>query len=203
MDHLRDQREVGKATAAVALLSRSEADLAAGELVREASRLFPASWVRKAGTLVVGAMPPGASAIGDYDFKRRCARVTTAPDDAIHQYVHHLQATLAGFQRIFREEHIRRTTLPDGTRKPLAEMSDHDGQFRDGGYVDEYFGKHYPVDVVAGAEVELPDAEGLELPTCTFKIVLGTNREEQLSEMAQKDSSMLDLAIGVLFSYVP
>lgn len=183
--------------------TQSEADLAATELVRKASREFPASWVRKAGPLVVAAMPQGAGAIGDYDFKARRARVGVYPDDALHQYVHHLQATLPGFQHFFRTEHIRRTTLPDGTRKPLENMKNYHGQFRDGGYIDEYFGKYHPASVVVGAEVELPDAEGLEVPACAFQILLGTNGEERLDDMAQRDSGMLDLALGVLFEYDP
>lgn len=171
--------------------TQSEADLAAAELVREASRLFPGPWVRKAGPLVVTAMPQGAGTVGGYDFKARHARVGADPDDAIHQYVHHLQATLPGFQQIFRTEHIRRTTLPDGTRKPLERMKSHRGQFRDGGYIDEYFGKHYPASVVVGAEVELPDAEGLEVPTHAFQIVLGASGSKRLSDMAQRDSGCL------------
>ena len=65
------------------------------------------------------------------------------------------------------------------------------------------FGKHYPASVVMGAEVELPDAEGLEVPARTFQIVLGASGAERLSDMAQRDSQMLDLAIGVLFHYDP
>lgn len=203
MDLLRGERGTETARADPGS-GASDADLAAVELVREASRLFPASWVRKAGPLVVQAMPEGLGAIGSYDFKARQARVGATLDNAIHQYVHHLQATLPGFQHIFREEHIRRTTRPDGTRKPLKNGKHYEGLFRDGGYVEEYFGAHYPASVVEGADVDLRDAEGLEVPARAFQIVLDSiGGKEWLGKMAQHDSRTLDLVLGTLFEFDP
>lgn len=204
MDGLREELGAGGTAAPAQGATASSANVAAAERVREASRLFPASWVKKAGPLRVAATPKEADFLGEYIVKSRLARVGETFDNAIHGYVHHLQATLPGFQAIFRNEHLRRTTLPDGTRTPLAGMKLYGGLHRDGGYVDEYMGAHYEPSVIEGNEAGLVDAEGIEVAPRALQIVLHSfHGKEWLGKMEKKDPGMLDLVLGVLFQYDP
>ena len=149
--------------------------------------------------------------IGGYDVLARRARVDPdRPGNALHEYVHHLQATLPGFQTIFRQEHLRRTTLPDGARRPLAEMAQYDAMHRspNPAYLDEYMGKHYDPKAVAHSDAKLPDAEGLEVPSRGYQMLFDLvptahGDQDFLVDLAYADPGMLDLLIGVLFRYDP
>lgn len=184
--------------------ARFKLNQAAAASVAEASRLFPRTWVEKAGPLAVRATANTDTYRGAYYADKRIAVVENgSPDNAIHEYVHHLQATLPGFQSYFRAEHVRRTTLPDGSRKPVKQDDVLGFRYREGGYVEKYFGAHYD-NVVAGAAADLPDAEGLEVPTRAFQILLHSlHGKEWLHRLAQHDPGMLDLALGVLFRFDP
>ena len=205
-DRLAKDFDAGAATAPVQTATNATADdLAAAELVRQASRMFPAALVKKAGPIAVQATPKSLGIRGDYDVPARRARVDGKLDNAIHEYVHHLQATVPGFQRLFRDEHVRRTTLPDGTRTPLKTIKKYAGTaIRDGGYVEPYFGVHYPAQMVKGNDAGLPDAEGLEVPTRGYQILFHSlNGEEWLGKMAEGDPGLLDLLLGVLLQHGP
>ena len=207
---LRDERGAGGKAAEVTPEPNDdpwefERNKMAAESVREASRLFPAAWVAKAGPLRVRATPVEdlkSGTRGRYRFDERLADVSGAPDNAVHEYVHHLQATLPGFQRVFRKEHIRRTTKPDGARKD-GSWSDEYGWIRDGGYVNDYMGKDYQ-GTIPGTEGN-PDGDGLELPTRGYQYLFHPplGGPDMLGEMAEKDPGLLDLLLGVLFRYDP
>ena len=168
----------------------------------------------KAGPLRVRATPIEdleEGTRGWYRFDERLAAVDGKLDNAVHEYVHHLQATLPGFQRIFRQEHIRRTTLQDGAREPLLHAT-HDGKplvdatYRKDDYIDGYMGRDYQV-TFPGAEgnPDLSDGDGLELPTRGYQYLFHPfkGEEERLGDMAKKDPGLLDLLLGVLFEYDP
>ena len=205
LKRLRDSRGTGAAAAEPAPSDspiQREANERAAELVREASRLFPRGWAEAAGPLAARAALLGER--GLYRVRERLAVVPAGLDDAIHEYVHHLQATLPGFQAVFRAEHVRRTTLPDGARKPLKRDGDQGFRYRDGGYVDRYMGRHYDASVVAGAAARVPDGEGLEVAPRAFQIVLHPVRgRERLADMARDDPRLLDLVLGMLFRFDP
>lgn len=115
---------------------------------------------------------------------------------------------MPGFQRLFRDEHIRRTTLPDGTRAKVRKSEFYpNAVVRDchvDKYVDEYFGAHYPAQMVKGNDAGLPDAEGLEVPTRGYQILFDSlDGKEMLGEMADGDPGLLDLLLGVLFQHGP
>lgn len=200
---LKQEFGAGSATAPVQTASATANDLAAAELVRQASRMFPARLVQEAGPLFVEATPKGSKFRGDYTVLTAVARVDPDKiDNAIHEYVHHLQARVPGFQTIFRAEHIRRTTLPNGERKPIVTSSKYGAPVRDGGYIDAYFGAHYQAGATKGSDAGLPDAEGLEVPTRGYQILFhSVDGEEMLGELANDDPGLLDLLLGGLFRY--
>ena len=71
-------------------------------------------------------------------------------------------------------------------------------------YIDEYFGVHYPAQMVKGNDAGLPDAEGLEVPTRGYQILFHSlNGEEKLGKMADGDPGLLDLLLGVLLQHGP
>ena len=206
---LQDGRDAGKQEAQPvpawdADPGQFELNETAAEDVRKASLMFPGAWVEKAGPLTVRAMPKGEKG-GVYNFEMRRATVDSDPGTAVHEYVHHLQATLPGFQRIFRKEHIRRTTLPDGTRKPLVESAKYPGTWiRDGGYIDEYMGRDYKWPKGIEGNPDLSDGDALELPTRGYQALFHqVHGKEMLDKMEQCDPGLLDLLLGVLFKYDP
>lgn len=195
VERLRQERGAGTAPPRVqTALDPSKGDLRAADLVRAAVRFLPASWHRKTPPVVVEELPAGGPDVAGL-YSPSASRISIAPGyglaTAVHEYVHHLQATLPGFQRIFEREHIRRTTNPDGTRhQPVA--SKYAGYTtRPDGYVDDYFG------AVSGKEAA-------EVPTRGFEILFADlYGREMLDEMAKRDPGMLDLLLGVLFRYDP
>ena len=173
----------------------SASALHSAEAVRNAIRLLPATWVKKAGPVVVDQIPKDKTKKASGLYYKYGSRIEIAPGQglatAMHEYVHHLQVALPGFQDIFRKEHLRRTTNPDGTRhQPVA--SKYDGfMVRDDDYVDDYFG---------AVDVE----DGIEVPTRGYEILFADlYGKEMLSTLAKDDPGMLDLLLGVLFRYEP
>ncbi|MBC6406279.1 MAG: hypothetical protein GDA41_11280, partial [Rhodospirillales bacterium] len=115
----------------------------------------------------------------------------------LHEYVHHLQYTLPGIDRLFQTLHRRRTTKPDGTRDPILPFTEYArGEGREDQYVDEYFGREYP-----GLEYS-----ALEVMTCAFQMLfykLPGDRGADLDDLVRRDPELLDLVLGLLFHYDP
>lgn len=194
---LRDERGGHAATAT------SSSNATAADAVREASRLFPAAWVRKAGPLTVRATPQSSSWRGLYDAAHKTAWVDGSLDNAVHEYTHHLQAMVPGFQRVFREIHLRRTTT-NGLRDPIETKGGYKG-VRTDAYIDAYMGKDYQT-TFAGmvGNPDLSDGDALELAPRVFQILFDSlNGKEMLDDLASKDAKLLDLAIGMLFTWDP
>lgn len=132
------------------------------------------------------------------------------PDVALHEYVHHLQATLPGFQRVFREEHLRRTTR-NGKRDPTTSHLPWFGRGRDDDYHPElvYMGRDYGGPTTSSAphtaaQFDMPDGDAQEVATVAHQVVLESHHgTERLGELAQRDPAMLDLVLGMLFRYDP
>lgn len=177
----------------------------AAKTVRDASKMFPASWVRKAGPLTVRAATPQElkQFSGSYSYAAKRAIVSGALDNAIHEYVHHLQVTLPGFQKVFRDFHLRRTTK-NGQRDPLVTKDGH-SNVRPDAYVSAYMGKDYGPGVAgAASHPDLKDGDALELAARTFQILFDSvHGKEKLGDLAIDDPELLDLALGLLFAWDP
>ena len=124
---------------------------------------------------------------------------------AVHEYVHHLQNTLPGFQSVFRHEHRRRTTSSSRSRHPLEASRYRGGKaYRRDDYVDEYFGRDYGPAPLGYDTALTPDGDALEVPTRAFQTVLHTiDGTDMLNEMARLDPRMLDIVLGLLLRFDP
>ena len=109
--------------------------------------------------------------------------INDLPDIALHEYTHHMQATMPGLDAHFQALH---------RRCKRARRLD---------YVDSYFGKEYPM---LGAEFA-PNGPALEVITramqTTFYPLHG--RKEFLPDLVRYDPEMLDLTLGLLLRYDP
>ena len=188
---------------------------AAVEAVNAASLHFPASWVVRARSVPLKAAGNGKEAGGTYYPRAHSGKIEIGedkvrkpegeawavvpydPGTALHEYVHHLQYTLPGIDRLFQTLHRRRTTKPDGTRDPILPFTEYArGEGREDQYVDEYFGREYP-----GTEYS-----ALEVMTCAFQMLfhkLPGGRGADLDDLVRRDPELLDLVLGLLFHYDP
>ena len=123
------------------------AAVAAADRVRRAARDLPASWVAAANARgAVLAEYNGRRYGGEYVFQDRIARVSDDPGAALHEYCHHLQLAMPGLQRVFRDDHVRRTTA-GGRRDPVVDLPDYPGhRGRPDLHLDAYAGKVYDYD---------------------------------------------------------
>ena len=221
---LRAERGAGSETALVNAAESDHADLV--DLVSDASRTLPASWVRRANEAgPVRAKWETGSSKGSYSLHDRTISISDdidpssmggAPGTALHEYVHHLQSSLPGFQAIFRAEHLRRTTAPLGKGKSKSasalgkrdrmEHSKYGGgaRYRADDYVDDYFGRDYGENVQRSLNPEhaMPDGDAMETPTRAFQLALG-GHDYWLEKMAWEDPRMLDIVLGLLFRWDP
>ena len=217
---LRDQRQAGGAIGNLQAASPNDAHVRG--VVAAATRMLPASWVRRANQRgPVRVTSKAGDDTGWYDPRTRTIAVDPhkaafgfggVQGAALHEYVHHLQSSLPGFQALFRAEHLRRTTAPPGKGKSAPGKRDelHDSPaypdlgtvFRRDDYVDAYFGRHYE-SVLTSADPAMgqPDGDALEVATMAFQLALGDTF--QLAKMAQYDPRMLDIVLGVLLRYDP
>ena len=127
---------------------------------------------------------------------RKILRSPGGPGTALHEYAHHLQSAMPGLQDLFRQEHLRRTTHPDGSRHPILQLDKYAqgtlGQRDD--YIDGYFGRRYNWD----------RDNPLEVMTRAIESTLDKSfGKEQLHRLARDDPAMLDLVLGLLFHYDP
>ena len=164
-------------------------------LVEQASRELPASWVLAGnahGAARVGAAVDVAFGLYEREAKRMLLPSGAMIGNAVHEYVHHLQQAMPAFQRVFLAEHLRRTTDAAGRRRPLK--GEGSVKYREGKYVDPYFGRDY------GG----PDGDGLEVASTAMEFLFGAAvRPARLKILARYDPLLLDLVIGALFRFDP
>lgn len=208
-DVLRETRGAGTVTPNIGRGAATPADNAATGRVRAAARLLPASWVTKANQTPVRAISNGRPFGGMYYRTRWSGRDITAgarqvplpqghaavvvsadPGNAMHEYVHHLQATMPALDELFQALHQRRTR-----GEPVIDLPGYSGhRGRKDQYIDEYFGAEY-----AGYP-----APAIEVITRAYQTVFHPlYGEEMLGRMARDDPEMLDLALAALFRYNP
>ncbi|MBC6405781.1 MAG: hypothetical protein GDA41_08685 [Rhodospirillales bacterium] len=193
---------------------------AAVEAVTAASLRFPASWVVRGRTVplkvVSNGKPRGGSyfppastprfdGLGTKPAGEGWALVSRDPGNALHEYVHHLQAVMPDVDRLFQELHRRRTARPDGTRDPVTRFGRHDSTGRKGRYVDEYFGREYDRTLLQDLGYD-PNFPALEVMPRAFQLLfhkLPGKDGIDLHHLASDDPEMLDLMLGLLFHYDP
>lgn len=152
---LQAERGAGTVTAQVStIVERNEHRIAARQ-IREASRLFPASWIRKANETPLKAAWRGTLSGGSHaaawragpalvdgkavhkDIGETWVLVSGGLETALHEYMHHLQAAMPDLDGLFQQLHRRRTK-----GEPLLPLKDYlPDEGRKDRYVDEYFGK--------------------------------------------------------------
>ena len=213
---LRDQAEAGGETALANAASKGDEHVR--DLVAAASRQLSATWVRagnRLGAVRVRSMSGRGGSYTEHD-----RTITIGVDGkgfysptsvAVHEYIHHLQRAMPGFQSIFRAEHLRRTTEPLGKGKSALGKRDkldysarYKGRhYRRDDYVDDYFGRDYGRKGKSRVNpADMPDGDAKEVATMAFEMVLGGHKLT-LARMAAHDPRMLDIVLGVLFSFKP
>lgn len=176
-------------------------DIAAARRVEQASALLPGTWVTRANQVPVKVEYNGQQAGGFYSAKNRLLNVSADPGNALHEYLHHCQQVLPGLDAHYVALH-RKRTAGDPLETQLRGAS---GQFYLGdnaGRSDEY------VDPYAGREYRPFDAQGhgrpMELITRAIQMLyFPVQGQELLGTLIEKDPEMLDLTLGLLFSYKP
>lgn len=222
IQRLARERGAGTVEPRVGTAGYAERDQDAAAAVRLAAARMPASWVQAANrsrVLVRSRDRVPGEALGDYmsaqAFPRKVAltgrRDYTVPPgraiittsgyaNSLHEYTHHLQATVPGLDRQFRAMHRRRTTRPDGERDPVLQLEGYrEGLVgREDRYVDPYFGAEYQAE--AGEWPEGP----MEVMTSTFQMVFARRGwVGGLERLLADNPELLDFAVGLLFRFDP
>ncbi|MDR1461887.1 MAG: phage head morphogenesis protein [Azoarcus sp.] len=176
------------------------------QLVKNASKLFPAEWVQAAdaaGPLYVRkAKGRGYATTILKPRKYRLDNFGTVTadigdgfivvrdlDNAVHEFAHRIQASLPALNDLFQAIHDRRTSGDalkslrklTGTNYRLDELT------REDHYINGYWGKDY-------------DGKALEVLTMSMETVL-TGRH--FNKLYTKDREMLDFVVGILFNWRP
>ena len=169
--------------------------------------MLPASWVRAGNAHGAVTVRQAGQRGGSYSHSQRRITVGAEADvgTALHEYVHHLQGAMPGFQRVFRAEHLRRTTT-HGKRDPLTTADGGGYSTRADDYTTDYAGRDYgtttAMDVAPG--MDMPDGDALEVATTAFQAILHQyDGREVLGTLAKSDPRMLNLVLGLLFRFDP
>ncbi len=203
----------GNVAPTVVARSKSKADMNARIAVDDAARALPDTWIavgNRADNVIVQATPAGETVLGQYrpTIKGEPPVITTnaTPGNALHEYVHHLQATMPGFDSLFQNLHKQRNR---GLAR--APLDNYRGFGRTDEYIDDYFGAEYRADMLEGLGYD-PDSPALEVITRAFQITFhevvrprrdGTREVLDIARLSRDDPEMLDLVLGVLFHHIP
>jgi len=213
---LADQGIVtGNTAPALATASRAKADMNARNAVDAAARDLPDTWIvaaTAADKVRVGSTPAGTRVLGIYrpriKGKGKTPEIETnaTPSNALHEYVHHIQAVMPDLDRLFQNLHKRRN---DGVAP--ASLGGYGGLGRKDEYIDAYFGREYDATNLKklGYDTGRP---ALEVITRAFQITFhqitrtrpdGTTETLDIASLAHDDPELMDLVLGVLFHYNP
>jgi hypothetical protein len=199
---------------------------AGADVVKRASRIYPASWNKASdelGTLAVRSDRDGRgwafTASQDYpaarfgppfgvqeNVRKGDGFISVRPDDmgnALHEYAHRLQAALPALDKVFQDLHRRRTA--GDKLKQLRELHPGSGYGRDevtreDSYFTPYQGREYP------------HGGALEVMTMAFEAVLSQaggaagsrgRAEHNFSRIWTFDREMVDLVVGLLLHWKP
>ena len=171
--------------------------------VREATRVLPATWIDRANDISVRVVKRSKKSCDHGSYRPANpktgneARIVTdaMPDNALHEYVHHLQDRLPGFDDIFQQLHRRRTA-----GDPVLSLTNYGGRGREDNYVDDYFGREYDHNSVK-------HRPAIEVVTRAFQLLFHRLKKKKdqvdLDDYLRDDPEMVDLVIGMLFHYDP
>ncbi len=183
----------------------SRDDRQATAAVRAATRVLPATWIERANDTRVriskrGDKDPdrGSYRPADPNIWSRPRIVTDAtPDNALHEYVHHLQERLPDFDDVFQQLHRRRTA-----GDPVLPLKGYGSKSlgRKDNYVDDYFGREYDYQ-------DVKHRPAIKVVTRAFQLLFHPLKKGKgqvdLDKYLRRDPEMVDLAIGMLFHYDP
>ncbi|MDR3352308.1 MAG: hypothetical protein LBO00_04730 [Zoogloeaceae bacterium] len=208
--------QVGTGRAATIASSGKGADL-----VRQASRHYPASWVAEADNLgplytklntngrgwhhtIDNSQYPVGTLVNFRDFgvvtvEKNAGYIVVRDDvgNAIHEYAHRLQNAHPRLQKLFKELHLRRTGHAPleslDKLEPLVGYGKNELTRRDH-YIKNYWGKEY-------------GGEPLEVMTMGFKTVLSGYKTKESGKWFEKlynnDREIFDFVVGILFNWKP
>lgn len=174
--------------------------------------LFPRSWVEQANKIPVlaqiteenrGRYIPAGKASQAAVLLARGDRGGLWQGTRIHEYVHHLQTSMPGLDKLFLDLHRRRTK-----GEPLVGVTPGypDELGRRDRYIDRYQGKEYGARRGRRAE-----GDPLEVITMAYQYIWQTHSLTpgdygywgERYKLLERDPEMLDLALGALFKYDP
>ena len=203
----------GNVAPTIVARSKSKADRNARDAVDAAVRDLPDTWIaagNRADDVIVKAKSKRETSLGQYRPARKGEppMITTdaTPGNALHEYLHHLQATMPGLDRLFQNLHKQRNR--GRARAPLKKYG---GVGRTDEYIDEYFGREYDDVMLRGAGYD-PASPALEVITRAFQLTFhdivrmrrdGTREELNIARLYRDDPEMLDLVLSVLFHHIP
>ena len=217
------ERGAGEVAASVQVPTTADEDVAVHAAVLRAAADMPASWVRAGNRVPLRpwAMKTTGNLGGFYERARPQDWTTDIPGrgdvpvpagsallastrgseaNALHEYVHHLQAAMPELDALFVEFHRRRTTS-DGTRDPIVQLKhcSSGARGRPDRYADHYIGREYAPDN--------PDAwprGPMEVMTRALELTMRFTPFVGGADLLHtKDPEMLDLVLGALFHFDP
>ena len=189
----------------------------AQDVKQDIAGLFPRSWIEQANK--IPALAVVAQDRGKYSPARgagQAAELHVRGDRGgrwagywqggrIHEYVHHLQVSMPGLDKLFSDLHRRRTR-----GEPLVEVTRGypDELGRKDRYLLEYQGREYSARVRSGSA---DSGNPLEVITMAYQYIWQTHLRTPGDRgfwggnynLLEKDPEMLDLALGALFKYDP
>ncbi len=191
----RLRRETGPAAKAAAEPATAtgqqlERNQSAARRVIEASKLLPASWVRRANARPVRVQHNDKSPEAGYDPTKQLIEIRNDLGEALHEFTHHVQHQMLAIDAHFRVLHRRRTAGEEVVKLMNEERWGYGGIGRRNRYVYEYFGREYGPLHNAPLEV---------MPTAYEALWFRVNGKDLLVELIENDPEMLHLTIGLLF----
>lgn len=184
----------------------------AKKALKDASSVYPASWVQDANNFGVLNVKYSSTARGWAYTAPKAGRIrldrfgvvdakagegfmlTDNSSTAVHEYAHRIQEARHDLDNLFQLEHRRRTAGEALQRlRDIAKIAyGADEVARPDGYYNPYMGREYKQDV---------GREALEVMTMALQPLLGNDLKsaKMLYELYTKDVSMLELALGILF----
>jgi hypothetical protein len=206
-------KEVGAGQAAKVASTGKGADL-----VKRASRHYPAAWVDAADKIGPLYVRLNSKARGFYSsidarkfprglkiktksgvvtIKENLGHITVKDDvvNAIHEYAHRLQDAFPGLQALFKEFHLERTAGMPLKRLTALEPDSRyrpDEMTREDNYISPYWGKDY-------------GGEPLEVMSMGLQTVLSGHKTQKSGILFERlyttDREMFDFIVGILFKW--
>jgi len=177
-------------------------DKEAARRVKEASRLFPASWVRRTGPAKVEYN--GQATGGAYYPDKKLLDISDDPGNALHEFAHHVQSQNPALDAHYLALHRRRTVGEEIVRLRYKDHAYPPGTVgRRGSYVEQYAGREYGLDEAHIGNTKLY-GQPREVMTRAIQMLWHpVYGDDLLIRMIEKNDESLSLTLGLLFRYNP